>query len=219
MALSLFALTMTLSCSQSSPRISSLSARLVYRWVSGAPVERLSLFVLGNDDDGQVDLAELYLLNDEAQLYWSMESENWVTTERSGDTWIGAHELAMVGDAPFPRGTYRIVLVDKGGLRTERTFSLDQPNPPSKRFPTLSVSAGRYRVSSEYPKNTLLVYGPSGAALRMLPLKTAEGTLSELNLPKDAKSFALWAEDEGNLTAALTQPVDASPLDEGRSRP
>jgi hypothetical protein len=207
------------SCSQSAPRISSLSVRLVYRWVDGRAAERLSLFVYGADEDGDADLEELHLLNDEAQLHWSMASGDWISAERSGDAWIGAHALAMPGGDQFPRGVYRVVLVDKGGQRAERVFSLDQDLAPGRPFPTLSFAEGRYRVASSYPKNSLVVYDAAGAGIRTVLLKTAEGAVSDLGLPTGARSAALWAEDEGNLTAALTEPAALPPLDEGKARP
>lgn len=215
----LLAAALSSSCSQAAPRISSLSVRLVYRWVDGRAAERLSLFVYGADEDGEADLEELHLLNDEAELHWAMGSGDWVSVERSGDTWIGAHSLAMPAGDQFPRGSYRVVLVDKGGLRAERVFSLDQDRTPRRPFPTLSIAKGRYRAASSYPKNSLVVYDASGAALRTVPLKAAEGAVSELGLPQGARSVALWAEDEGTLTAALAEPTELAPLDEGASRP
>ncbi|MFA6505101.1 MAG: hypothetical protein WCT14_03325 [Treponemataceae bacterium] len=205
----LVACALLFSCSHAAPRLDSVSLRLVYR---AAGVERLSFFALVADEDGFLDLDALHLLNNSSQLYWSLSAKDWLKVERTGETWIGSHTIAMADDAKFPRGAYRAVLVDKGGDRIERTVAFDPPLASARRFPSLSGTKGRYRVISEYPKNVIVGYDSSGAQSRTVQLKAKEGLLSELELGPAIQSIALWAEDEESRVAALTDPVSIKAL-------
>lgn len=192
------------ACSQSAPRLDSVSLRLTYR--SGG-VERLSFFALASDDDGILDLEELHLLHDRSQLYWSLSASDWLRAERTGETWIGSHSIAMPDDAPFPRGSYRAVLVDKGGSRAERSVGFDPPAAAARAFPSLSIAAGRYRIASAYPKNSIVAYDASMAVAKTVVPKASEGPISELGLASTARFIALWAEDDERMVGALTDPA------------
>ncbi|OHE65120.1 MAG: hypothetical protein A2Y36_18845, partial [Treponema sp. GWA1_62_8] len=186
------------ACSQAVPSIQFATLRLVYRPSSSEGSERLSFFVLATDDDGFVDLEELYLVNDRSQLYWKLTADDWLVAERSGQTWVGSHSISMSDGGAFPRGVYRALLVDKGGDRAERSLTMDAPVRASRPFPTLNVADGAYRVQSDYPKNLLVAYDASGAAVRNVPLKTKDGKLADLALGSSIRSVALWAEDEAS---------------------
>lgn len=195
------------SCSQAKPRIIGVSLKLVYRQMGAAPVERLSCFVFAEDDDGDADLEELRLVNDRSQLYWTLTSSDWITVVKTGQTWFGSHAISMPEGMKFPRGSYRLVLVDKGGERDERALSFDAPSKSERPFPALAFSSGSYAVSSAYPKNLLIAYGASGAVLRTLELTEKEGKLADLSLGPNVVTVALWAEDEAGSVAAFTDPI------------
>jgi hypothetical protein len=195
------------SCSQAAPRLVAVSLRLVYYRTGAAVSERLSCFVLADDDDGEADLEELRIINDRAQLYWTLKSSDWLSVVKTGQTWFGSHAISMPEGMRFPRGTYRIVLVDKGGERNERTVAFEAPIVSERPFPTLSIEDGSYIVTSNYPKNLLVTYGASGAILRSLELTARSGKIADLSLGPNVHSIALWAEDEGSSVAAFTQSV------------
>ena len=195
------------ACSQSDPKIVSSSFRLAYRSSGAAISETLSFFVLASDDDGIADLESMYLLNDEAQIFWKLSVDDWLVSERSGETWVGSHALSMPGGAPFPRGTYRAVLMDKGGSRSERPVFLNAPKELRHPYPTFSIGAGRYTAASSWPRNSIATYDASGAILGVENLKAKEGILADLKLGANVVSIALLAEDDENFVTALTPPV------------
>jgi hypothetical protein len=206
-ALLLLAMIASFSCSQAAPKLLAVSLKLVYRQSALSIVERLSCFVLAEDEDGFADIEELRLVNDRAQLYWTLTSSDWLSVVKTGDTWVGSHSISMPEGMRFPRGQYRVVLVDKGGEKTERTVSFDPPAVSARAFPNLSISGGSYSVSSSYPKNLLVVYSASGALLRSVELPARSGKVAELGLGPNVRSVALWAEDEASSVAAFTEPV------------
>lgn len=196
------------ACSQAAPRIASVSLRLVQ--TGGADNERLSLFVLAEDDDGEGDLDELYLVHDGEQLSWKLTGKDWVQAKRAGRTWYGSHALAAPPGASLPRGEYRVVLADKGGSRAERRAYLDVPVRVDRPFPRFVVKDGNYRIESTYARHQVVAYDAAGKRLRASAPPAMAGRVADLGFGSQAASFALLAEDEAGTLAAFTDPV---PLD------
>jgi hypothetical protein len=115
----------------------------------------------------------------------------------------------MTDDGGLPRGQYRAVLVNKGGEKTERTFTFDAPGEPRFPFPFFSVSGGVYRADSRYPENRLICYDGQGNFVKILPLEQLEGPVADLDIPSEVRGAALWAEDPSYASSALT---DVTPL-------
>jgi hypothetical protein len=194
------------SCSRTSPEISFGTLRLVYHnsGEGDAVEERFSFFVLPEDDDGIEDIADLYLHHDREGLVWHITSDEWLSFDIEGKTWIGSRQIVMTDGEGLPRGQFRAVLVDKGGERSERNFTFDAPEDPRYPFPYFFVEQGRYRLESEYPAHYLVCYDAEGNYLMTQNLENLEGFLTELNLPSGISGAALWADDEEYLTSALT---------------
>ncbi|MDR3170015.1 MAG: hypothetical protein LBU17_00135 [Treponema sp.] len=203
----LCSLLVLFSCSESEPRIPYGIIRLVYYQGSAQPEERFSFFIIAEDDDGIENLDELYLYHDREGLRWLLSAEDWVSFEEEGTTWIGSRSIAMIENERLPRGQYRAVLVNKGGERTERTFSFDAPENPRYAFPTFTISEGHYTIGSKYPAHFLICYDGEGNFLKTIAVTTLEGTFSKLGLPSGAKTVALWAEDDEYYTAAFTNGI------------
>jgi hypothetical protein len=194
------------SCSRTAPEISFGTLRLVYQnsGEGGAVEERFSFFVLPDDNDGVEDLADLYLYHDREGLMWHFTSDEWLSFDIEGNTWIGSRQIGMMDGEGLPRGQFRAVLVDKGGERSERNFTFDAPEDPRFPFPYFSVEQGRYRLESDYPAHYLVCYDGEGNCVTTQTLEYPEGFIAELNLPSGISGVALWADDEEYLTSALT---------------
>jgi hypothetical protein len=195
------------SCSRSEPKIAYGFISLTYYQGLERPEERFSFFIIPDDDDGIENLADLYLYHDREQLRWHIQSEDWVTYEQDGQTWIGTRGIAMTGDETLPRGQFRAVLVNQGGERSERLFSFDAPAEPRFPFPFIALADGRYRVDSNYPSNRFICYDDQGNMVATLTLDTVEGRVSDLDLPSNVRALALWAEDPVYFTSVLTDVV------------
>jgi hypothetical protein len=192
------------ACSRTEPRITFGFIELVYYQGSEKPEERFSFFIIPEDEDGVENLGDLYLYHDREQLRWHLSSEDWVSYVHEGTTWIGTRSIAIGEDESLPRGQYRAVLVNKGGEKSERNFSFDAPEYPRFPFPVLTINSGRYTADSAYPVNRLLCYDEQGNHVFSVNLASLNGSVSDLGIPSQARTAALWAEDAQYFTSAMT---------------
>jgi hypothetical protein len=195
---------MAVSCSRSEPTITFGFIELVYYQDYDKPLERFSFFIIPEDDDGIENLDELYLYHDREQLRWQLSSDDWIAYTQEDKTWIGTRSIAANEDEKLPRGQYRAVLVNKGGEKSERNFSFDAPEEPRFPFPTLEIGNGHYTVDSAYPANRLVCYDEQGNYIYSVNLTSLNGAISELGIPSQARTTALWAEDAQYFTSAIT---------------
>ena len=166
-----------------------------------------SFFVIPDSDDGIEDIEELYLYHDREGLRWHIKSDDWVQHESDEQIWIGSRSISMPDGDGLPRGQYRAVLVNKGGEKSERTFTFDAPEESIYPFPFLSISEGYFRVDSKYPQNSFIGYDGEGNYLVTVSLDVTEGLVSSLKMPNNVRSVALWADNPDYLTSALTDVV------------
>jgi len=203
-ALFILAVFLAVSCSRSEPKIAFGFIELVYYQDNNRPQERFSFFIIPEDEEGVENLADLYLYHDREQLRWHIKSEDWISYTQDGKTWIGTRSIAIGEDEILPRGQYRAVLVNKGGEKAERNFSFDAPAEPRFPFPVLDISNGQYTVTSLYPRNSLVFYDDQGNYVHTETLSDLSGELSDLDIPSNARTAALWAEDTQYFTSAYT---------------
>jgi len=199
-----FVLFSAASCTNSKPEITFGFLQLVMYMTEEGIKERFSFFILPEDEDGFENLDELYLYHDREQLRWRMKNGEWITHTQDDKTWIGTWSIAVLDDS-LPRGLYRAVLVNKGGESAERTFTFD--SVIRHHFPELEIRGGEYMIRSSWPVNRLVCYDRTGNYLTTVELLSHTGSVSDLNLPSDAGTAALWAEDKDNSTSAFTNVV------------
>ena len=200
-------IAMSVSCTNTKPEITYGFLQLVLYQGDSGPVEHFSFFIIPEDDDGIDNLDELYLYHDREQLRWQIKSSEWVSYIQDGSTWIGTRSISNRGGT-LPRGMYRAVLVNKGGERAERNFTYD--GSVRFPFPALEINEGNYTARSEWPANSLICYDRSGSYVSTVPLPSLSGEVSQLGLPSNVISVALWSEDEANLCSALTNVVSVN---------
>jgi hypothetical protein len=197
------------SCSRAEPKILFQAAKLVYYQTETGYEERLTFFVLPDDPDGPEDVDELYLYHDLEGISWKMTSVDWIQRQQDNRLWIGAYGLAPPPGEKIPSGLYRAVVIDKGGEKSERTFGFDTPETPNYPFPELTVAAGEYTVTCDYPEKYFIGFGEDGSYLSTVPVPGVTGRVKDLRFAGNVVSFALWADDPERSTAALTNSYPA----------
>jgi hypothetical protein len=134
--------------------------------------QSLSVFVKPNDPDGFEDIEDLYLINDEQELFWRLDMESWAQSGTDPEIWIGSNSLKMPDGASFPAGEYRILLRDVGGDSAEQKIRLQLVSSrEAKRYlPVVAVEQGEIRVSGEADGYQVWTYDTSGRYVASFPI-------------------------------------------------
>jgi len=199
-----FTIALFASCTKTAPTINHGYIQLVIYQDMDGPQEYYSFFILPEDEDGIDNLDELYLYHDKEQLRWNIRSDEWQRFTQDGKEWIGTRSFT-VKEGKLPRGLFRAVLVNKGGESVERSFTYD--GNVRYPFPEIEISNGVYNINSQWTVNRLVCYDNTGAYAATINISSKTGSVSDLKLPSNARTAALWAEDEANFCSAFTNAV------------
>lgn len=180
------ALSGAAACTVSVPEILGAEARVEKRPAAGggSSAETLSVFANIKDSDGLEDIEAMWVVNDAEQLSWLIDDRNWTALNISGETWLGAAGLSMPQNEAFPGGSYRLIVADFAGQRSEISFRIaDGASRQQKKAPpSLSSPDALYRarVSSSWPSTYLLAYDAGGLLIGAKDVKTGAINLEAL---------------------------------------
>jgi hypothetical protein len=126
--------------------------------------ESLSLFVHVSDSDGIADLDSIYLVNDQRELYWHLDSSNWQYRDENEELWVGSNTIEMPDRSPLPRGKYRVLVSNLAGVRITAEIFVSALKLDAARvsFPALAIVGNSIQVASAVPRTTVWLYSPSG---------------------------------------------------------
>jgi hypothetical protein len=217
-ALPALLLLLLAGCSAKPPVISRVNAQpiLVHDISRGTYVARLAVFMVATDPDGQDDLSSFAVIDDDAELFWSVDSKTWVSATAEGESWIGTNSLSMPGGAPFPPGSYRVLLSDAGGDTAEESFAIPEgiPAAESASYPDAAVRNGTIKVTTALAGAEVWVSSPdgrqairypvSGPPLDVLSILSANPTLGK------AVTFWVYAPDPKGAYGLLSGPWAAA---------
>lgn len=168
------------SCAEAPPGFAALTHRLIFAAAeAGQPTERLSVFASVTDGDGVEDIAAMYVVSDAAELSWTLDPDTWTRRDDGAAVWIGSNALEAQGGA-IPRGSYRAIVVDKAGRRSETTFAVRAPAAPPFDPPSARIESGAVVVTSKYKVNTALFSDPGGNVVASVPIAPGRTALSAL---------------------------------------
>jgi hypothetical protein len=137
----------------------------------GISYQSLSLFVKPKDPDGFEDIEDVYLINDEQELFWRLDAETWAQSGTGEEVWIGSNSLRMPDGASFPDGLYRILLRDVGGDSAEQTIRLPSISLAEMRtlVPKVVVVNGKIEISGGSGSYLLWLYDSNKRYLSAYP--------------------------------------------------
>jgi hypothetical protein len=157
---------MLAGCSGKPPVLSRVFDRVIYVHDSATNTdsETLGVFLVASDPDGMENLSAFFVINDEAELFWKVDSTSWVTSSAEGETWIGTTSLTMPGATPIPPGEYRVLLQANGGATVEDTLTVPSRtvSAADAKYPTAVIENGLIRVSGAAAGHQIWVYGKDG---------------------------------------------------------
>ena len=208
----LFPLGFLLGCTSRPPQISRTFHQLnvFMDRERNRVVQKLSVHAVPEDPDGLEDLGALYLIHDEAELFWELDSDSWQSCEAQGSVWIGSNGFTMPDGSDFPAGEYRVLIVDMSGESAEESFFLEDPGIDAKSlaFPYAEVGDGLIEIASSYQGNEIWVYDSQFR----LSIPVGEGGLTLRSLrsriPDLAENFFfyVYAFDAGKQIGVVSGP-------------
>ncbi|MEI6387394.1 MAG: hypothetical protein WCQ50_12205 [Spirochaetota bacterium] len=167
------------ACSSGPPEVLRVEWILESRPEASQSHESLSVFADVRDPDGIEDLEALWIINDQAEILWSLDSATWTSRSVGGDTWLGAADLAMADRSPIPRGQWRLIAADLAGNRVSYDFTL-RAEPSGKAAPLPHLEGGKLRIGGRWPENFLLAYDGVGALIRTVVIPAGSVELERL---------------------------------------
>ena len=191
------------SCTGEAPRIQQIFWQLnVIRDLDAElDYEGLSLFLQVEDGDGYEDLTSLFLLRDRDELFWQIESDSWEMVEEVDEVWVGSNEIRMATGGVFPRGAYRVMIVDQAGERgrEEIFISSEKIDPSQLEFPEVRLSEGVVELRSPYEEHSLWFYGADGAVLKTFTSRATQYAIASVLNTRErdlAHRFSVYAYDD-----------------------
>lgn len=180
----------------------------------GRTYETLTVFARVSDDDGLQDLEALFVMNDQAQLFWRLTPEDWVIDRSGPGVWIGSTALAMPADEGVPAGGYRVIVQDAGGQIAELRFRISGSAGGAARQRAeaidVTIDADQLTVSGPFAVYEVWLYGNAGT--RVAAAAFAERIDLESALPADAAAGAdelqayVYAAPPGESAGYLSGP-------------
>lgn len=198
------------SCAGKPPELLGVQWRVVLEDSGSSVAEKLMLGCAVRDEDGVADLDKLYLLCDTAELQWGADKSRWVLSDTGGATRVGMNGIAMPDGGPIPRGSYRIILLDGAGLRSERSLVIAPPPTDPARPLRISRSGGKIKLSGPAGVRTILCYDRSGAVIETFDAAAAEIDQAAIlagDLAQRVASLRGYCEDAANGIAYLSAPL------------
>ena len=154
--------------------------------------QELSVFILIEDEDGIGDIDYIYLIHDESELFWKLNSDDWAQKVLGGKNWIGSNSIRMSDRSNLPSGTYRLVVIDKAGERDTREFNLSEKMleiKNDKKFPELIIGSDIV-ISSQFSDNTLWIYDEEMELLKNIKIENGKINMNIIN--NDTSNKARW---------------------------
>jgi hypothetical protein len=206
-------------CSGKPPVLSRVFGRVIYVHDSATNMnaETLGVFLVASDKDGMENLSAFYVINDDAELFWKVDSGSWVTSSAEGETWIGTTSLSMPGGVPIPAGDYRVVLQANGGATVEDVLKVPvrTVSAADAKYPAAAIEDGQIKVSGAAAGFEIWVYGKDGAFAGSFPSSGTSKSIAlqaiETAVPKLAEGFTfrvfVWhaADGYGALSGIYTK--------------
>ncbi|MGO9309282.1 MAG: hypothetical protein ACLQDL_09705 [Spirochaetia bacterium] len=188
------ALLLFAGCSGKPPVLSRVFGRVIYVHdpATNTNTETLGVFLVASDPDGMENLSAFYVINDEAELFWKVDSASWVTSTAEGETWIGTTSLSMPGTTPVPSGEYRVILQASGGATVEDTLSVPPRSVSAAEatYPAAVVENGIINVSGTAAGYEIWVYGKDGAFAGSFPSTGASNPVSVQQIQASGPALA-----------------------------
>ncbi|MDA8409971.1 MAG: hypothetical protein M0001_06215 [Treponema sp.] len=207
------ALLLFVSCASGPPEILGVEWTIESRPAGDSgnrsPHGDLAVFARVHDTEGMDDIEAMWILNDAAELCWTLGPSSWMNRRLGSDDWLGATGLSMPDGSAPPPGRYRAVVADLAGDRAVYEFTIDKVRPDAG-LPAPEWKGGRVSLAGAWPENYLLAYDAAGGLLRSVVMSAGGGSLAALAGSADAgrtRAIAVYGYDPAKRRGAFSKRI------------
>ncbi len=150
------------SCSDSSPKITSVNPCVVFEFEDeqSLPSARLSIFAASESDIHRA--AEIRAVSEESGLEWICKEPRKIT-DGNKKNWVGYSKFIAPDGLNLPSGKYIFFYEDASGRECESFFTLDIPDEyftsKSSDYPSLIKRSKSKKIAVYDESNSLVYYG------------------------------------------------------------
>lgn len=207
------------SCAQSKPEIRATSVKMLrVQELNEQFSERLSLFVLFSDEDGDQDFSGIRLLHNASGMEWVLEKENTIVRLRGNDRWIGSSDIAPAGNTLFPEGEYTIIASDLSGNEAVKPILLNRPDFPKLAPVSFSLDGDLWTLernpdAGEFTENFLFLHNTEPWLVHTWKMpsvqKKSVGDLETFRRDaREAVTIQCYSENKSGTAGVLLRPVE-----------
>lgn len=207
------------SCEQSSPIVHSSLVQIVRVQKEDLSfVERLSVFVFFDDEDGIDDFGAISVSHKDTGLTWKIIPSNCAVRLRGKDRWTGSSDLAGPGEGAIPGGVYTITVNDLADNESVQTITLSRPEFPEHPPVVFSVVKNNWEITridstSGFVRSYLFFFDKNSTILYSWMILDsasthAEGTVETLrSLSREVDYVRCYTENATGTAGVLLAPV------------
>lgn len=169
-ALIIVIVTILFGCGNNPPELKQIYSQINFtKTPEGRQGTELLVLVNAEDKDGEDDIETVYVINDNKQTFWQVDSSGWSMRSSRGMKWVGSEKMVTIdGNPPLP-GEYRVLVTDRAGERVEDSVFIPifKEMPKTEEFPELFFTDNDELIELESPnsRNIISFYDSSGKLL------------------------------------------------------
>ena len=161
-----------LSCGGSAPVLEETDWKLFFRDDGASRYEELGIFFRYEDLDGEEDVVEAVVSQEEEDLIWRFDRDLWKRGSDGERSWWGLPSLKPLAGERLPEGFYVFSVMDLAGRTESVSF---RPNPERASvsdldWPEVALTDDGFVLSGPYETAHVYVRNPEGLALAVIAL-------------------------------------------------
>lgn len=216
-----FLLFFYFSCSLNKPSVSFITyKRVIIELDSGRLVEKLSLFLRFNDEDGTDDYESMTLIKKGEGFYWHVTRDSsyfFKSNEDSKSSFLVGTNKISYPFGKIPLGDYELLVSDMQGNKVRSFFSINDASNMTRLNAFLTINGERWEVEvkdeSYYTYFYLLLLGADKQPIFLNKLSVNKNsniseTLESLKQSyPDARYIQLCAENSLRTQGFISKPL------------
>ena len=181
-------------CGNDPPELKQIYSQINFtKTPEGVQGSEFLVLVNAEDKDGEDDIETVYIIRDDEQTFWRVDSVSWNLRNNRGMKWVGCENMTTVdGSLPSP-GEYRVLVIDRAGERAEDSVFIPiiKKVPDAKQFPEILFTENYeiLEIKSINSRNIISFYDSAGKLLGAYAATPGMLNIKKLKDPSVADNY------------------------------